>query len=115
MIKAFVFFSQLEEYIVRTVKLRGSCSQLLLCHVKPNAPTYGRLWSPTRKAQTTLLKAEYYFRNTCKPGQCQWSITIHDAIEKSHKDPDVVSSFNAIVSEASLKIENPFSRDSYVT
>ena len=26
-------------------------------------------------------------------------------------DPDVVSSFNAIVSEASLKIENPFSRD----
>jgi len=26
-------------------------------------------------------------------------------------DPDVVSSFNAIVSEASLKTENPFSRD----
>ena len=26
-------------------------------------------------------------------------------------DPDVVSSFNAIVSEASLKIESPFSRD----
>ena len=70
-----------------------------------------RLWSPTRKAPTTLLKAEHHFRNTCKPGQCQRSITIHDAIEKSCKDPNVVSSFNAIVSEASLKIENPFSRD----
>ena len=73
--------------------------------------SHGRLWSPTRKAPTTLLKAEHHFRNTCKPGQCQRSITIHDAIEKSCKDPNVVSSFNAIVSEASLKIENPFSRD----
>ena len=52
------------------------------------------------------LKPEHSFRNTCKPGQCQRSITI----EKSCKDPNVVSSFNAIVSEASLKIENPFSR-----
>ena len=57
------------------------------------------------------LKAEHYFRDTCKPGQCQRSITIHDAIEKSCKDLNVVSSFNAIVSEASLKIENPCSRD----
>jgi len=73
--------------------------------------THGRFWSPTRKAQTTLLKAEHYFRNTCKPGQCQRSVTIRDAIEKSCKDPDVVSSFNAIVSEATLKIENPFNRD----
>ena len=31
-----VFFFLLEEYITTTVKLRGSCSQLLLCHVKPN-------------------------------------------------------------------------------
>ena len=73
--------------------------------------THGRLWSPTRKAQTTLLKAENYFRNTCKPGQRQRSIIIHDATEKSCKDPDVVSSFNAILSEVSLKIEKAFSRD----
>ena len=31
-------FSLLMEYIARTVKLRGSCSQLLLCHVKPHGP-----------------------------------------------------------------------------
>ena len=37
MIKVCVF-SLLEEYIARTVKLRGLCSQLLLCHVKPNGP-----------------------------------------------------------------------------
>ena len=71
---------------------------------------HDRLWSPTRKAPRTVLKVEHYFRNTCKPGQCQRQITIHDAIEKSCKDPNVISSFNAIVSEASLKIENPFSR-----
>ena len=27
-----------KQYIARTVKLRGSCSQLLLCHTKPNGP-----------------------------------------------------------------------------
>ena len=72
---------------------------------------HGGLWSPTRKAQTIFLKAEHYFRETCKPGQCQRSTNIHDAIEKSCKDPDVVSSFNAIVSEASLKIENSVCKD----
>ena len=36
--KSLCVFSLLEEYIARTVKLRGSCSQLLLCHVKPNGP-----------------------------------------------------------------------------
>ena len=34
--KILCVFFLLEEYIARTVKLRGSCSQLLLCHVKPN-------------------------------------------------------------------------------
>ena len=48
---------------------------------------HGGLWSPSRKAQTIFLKAEHYFRKTCKPGQCQRSINIHDAIEKSCKDP----------------------------
>ena len=36
--KSLCVFSLLEEYIARSVKLRGSCSQLLLCHVKPNGP-----------------------------------------------------------------------------
>ena len=36
--KSLCVSSLLEEYIARTVKLRGSCSQLLLCHVKPNGP-----------------------------------------------------------------------------
>ena len=31
--KSLCVLSLLEEYIARTVKLRGSCSQLLLCHV----------------------------------------------------------------------------------
>ena len=34
--KGLCVFTLLEEYIARTVKLRGSCSQLLLCHAKPN-------------------------------------------------------------------------------
>ena len=36
--KSLCVFSLLEEYIARTVKLRGSCSQLLLFHVKPHGP-----------------------------------------------------------------------------
>ena len=47
------------------------------------ALNHGGLWSPTRKAQKIFLKAEHYFRKTCKPGQCQRSINIRDAIEKN--------------------------------
>ena len=36
--KSLRVFSLLEKYIARTVKFRGSCSQLLLCHVKPHGP-----------------------------------------------------------------------------
>ena len=31
-------FTLLEEYVSRTAELRGSCSQLLLCHAKPHGP-----------------------------------------------------------------------------
>ena len=46
--------SLLEEYIARTVKLRGSCSQLLLCHVKPNGPASKDTISRWLKHEATI-------------------------------------------------------------
>ena len=47
--KSLCVFPLLEEYIASTVKLRGSCSQLLLCHFKPNGPALKDTISRWRK------------------------------------------------------------------
>jgi len=36
--KTLCVFTLLQEYLMRTAKLRGSCSQLLICHSKPHGP-----------------------------------------------------------------------------
>ena len=36
--KTLCVFTLLQEYLMRTAKLRGSCSQLLICHCKPHGP-----------------------------------------------------------------------------
>lgn len=36
--KTLCVFTLLQEYLIRTSNLRGSCSQLLICHCKPHGP-----------------------------------------------------------------------------
>lgn len=71
----------------------------------------GGLWSPTKRAQAIFMEAEHYFRTyTCKPDQSK-NIDINHVTQKCAQHPDVVSSFNATVSESSLPIDNSVSKD----
>ena len=71
----------------------------------------GGLWSPTESAQKIFLKTEHYFKSySNQPGQFQ-KIDIKNITQKSAQDPDVVSSYNAIVSESGLHIDSSVSKD----
>ena len=73
--------------------------------------TRGGLWNPTKKAQKIFLRAEHYFRNNTKPGQCERFINMNVMIEKCCKDTEVVAFFDDIVSESSLEIDKRVSKD----
>ncbi|XP_068752874.1 uncharacterized protein [Montipora capricornis] len=71
----------------------------------------GGLWSPTESAQKIFVKTEHYFKSySSQPDQFQ-KIDIKNIIQKSAQDPDVVSSYNAIVSESGLRIDSSVSKD----
>ena len=71
----------------------------------------GGLWSPTESAQKIFVKTEHYFKSySSQPDQFQ-KIDIKNIIQKSAQDPDVVSSYNAIVSESGLRIDSSESKD----
>ena len=71
----------------------------------------GGLWSPTESAQKIFVKTEHYFKSySNQPGQFQ-KIDIKNITQKSAQDPDVVSSYNAIVSESGLHIDSSVSKD----
>lgn len=76
-----------------------------------SAVNRGGLWSPTIQAQTIFLKTENHFRDFSNSNQCQRSMDFKKISQKSAVDPDVVSCFNTIVSEASLNVNSSISKD----
>ena len=69
------------------------------------------LWSPRERAQKIFVKTEHYFKTySSQSDQCQ-KIDIKNITQKSAQDPDVVSSYNAIVSESGLPIDSAVSKD----
>lgn len=66
---------------------------------------------PTESAQIIFVITEHYFKSySNQPGQFQ-KIDIKNITQKSAQDPDVVSSYNTIVSESGLHIDSSVNKD----